>query len=101
MEIRTKFKVYLSGAISSDKNHKKKFEHFKDKYIKKGYEVLSPIETEAYKTKQSNEKCLFDAIKMMEGIDIMIQIDNPQKSRGMQIEQMIADYCNITVISEK
>lgn len=93
-------KVYLSGAISKDPNHKAKFNAAKQKYQAKGYEVLSPIETIAYKMKLNNSKCLFEAIKLMEGADILIQLDDPQKSEGMQIEQRIADYCNITVIKE-
>lgn len=93
-------KVYLSGAITSDPKHKEKFEAAAIKYRQKGYQVLSPIETTSYKTHQNNENCLFSAIKLMEGVDIMIQLDNPEKSKGMQIEQQIADYCNITVIQE-
>ena len=93
-----KMKVYLSGAITNDPNHKEKFERAKTEYVAKGYEVLSPIETEAYKTKQSNDKCLFEAIKLLNDTDILIQLDNPKKSEGMRIEEAIADYCNITKI---
>ena len=93
-------KVYLSGAIKNDPNYETKFKAAKQKYQAKGYEVLSPIETVAHKTHQNSGKCLFDAIKAMEGADILIQLDDPQKSEGMQIEQRIADYCNITVIRE-
>ena len=93
-------KVYLSGAISNDPDHKRKFEQAREKYMAKGYIVLSPIDTKEYQTKRSNCECFFASIKLMKDADIMIQLDNPEKSKGMQIEQQIADYCNITVIEE-
>lgn len=93
-------KIYLSGAISNDPDHKRKFDAAKQKYQAKGYEVLSPIETPEYKAKKSNSACLFASIKLLEQADMLVQLDDPKKSEGMQIEQLIADYCNITVIRE-
>lgn len=93
-------RVYLSGAITSDPNHKAKFEAATAKYRQKKYKVLSPIETPEYQAKKGNSACFFASIKLMKDADIMIQLDNPEKSKGMQIEQDIADYCNITVIQE-
>lgn len=93
-------RIYLSGAITSDPNHKTKFEEAKRKYEQKGYEVLSPIETPEYQTKKGNSACLFASIKLLEKADGLIQLDNPEQSKGMQIEQQIADYCNIMVLEE-
>lgn len=93
-------RVYLSGAITSDPKHKAKFEAAKRKYEQKGYEVLSPIETPEYKAKKGNSACLFASIKLLEKADWLIQLDNPEQSKGMQIEQQIADYCNIMIIRE-
>lgn len=94
-------KIYLSGAITNDKNHKLKFKDAKAKYEAKGYKVLSPIETKEYLQKKGNSDCLIASINMLAKADIMVMLDNPNVSRGMQIERMIADYCDITVISEK
>ena len=92
-------KIYLSGAITNDPNHKQKFEKIKECYMKHGNdEILSPIETVAYRTKQSNRKCFFESIKLLEQADVLIQIDDPANSRGMQIEEAIADYCGIPVM---
>ena len=93
-------RVYLSGAITSDPNHKIKFETAAAKYRQKGYEVLSPIETPEYQAKKGNSGCLFASIKLLEQADWLIQLDNPKQSKGMQIEQDIADYCNIFVLRE-
>lgn len=93
-------RVYLSGAITSDPKHKAKFEAAKRKYEQKGYKVLSPIETPEYKAKKGNSACLFASIKLLEKADWLIQLDNPEQSKGMQIEQQIADYCNIMIIRE-
>lgn len=93
-------RIYLSGAITNDPNHKVKFEAAKQKYKQKGYEVLSPLETPEYKAKKGNSACLFASIKLLEKADWLIQLDNPEQSKGMQIEQQIADYCNIMIIPE-
>lgn len=87
--------VYLSGAITSDPNHKVKFEAAKKEYENKGYQVLSPIETQAYKTSQSNDECLKEAINLLFDADILVELDNPEQSKGMQIELALADYWNI------
>lgn len=93
-------RVYLSGAISNDPNHKAKFESAAAKYRQKKYKVLSPIETPEYQAKKGNSACFFASIKLLEKADWLIQLDNPKKSKGMQIEQDIADYCNIMVLRE-
>lgn len=95
-------KIYLSGAITADPNHKEKFKKAKKHYSKFGeIQILSPIETDAYKTKQSNRKCFFESIKLLEQTDMLVQLDDPTDSRGMQIEEAIADYCGIPVTKSR
>lgn len=98
-------KIYLSGAITADPNHKEKFKKAKKYYLKLGrpidLQILSPIETEAYKTKQSNRKCFFESIKLLEQADMLVQLDDPTDSKGMQIEEAIADYCSIPVTKSR
>lgn len=94
-------RIYLSGAITSDPNHKAKFEAAKEEYKAQGNEILSPIETAAYRTRQSNQKCFFAAIELLKQADVVVQLDDPVDSRGMQIEEAIADYCGIPVLISK
>lgn len=93
-------KVYLSGAIKNDPTHKQNFQYHKELLEKLEYEVLSPIETDAYKNNKPVKDCLNEAINLLHQSDCMIQISPIETSEGMQIERDYAKYCGIPIRNE-
>ncbi len=92
-----KIRVYVSGAIANNPNHKLNFNKAHDDLINKGFLVLSPVCTTAYTMKKSDKECFFEAIKLLFSADIMVQINDPATSEGMQIEAAIAQRLNINI----
>jgi nucleoside 2-deoxyribosyltransferase len=93
-------KIYLSGAIANDPNYKLNFQYHKELLEKKGYEVLSPLETDACKNNKPVKDCMNDAINMLHKADCMVQISPIEISKGMQIERDYAKYCGIPIRNE-
>jgi len=94
---KKKIRVYVSGAILNNPNHKLNFDKAHDDLINKGFLVLSPVCTTAYTMKKSDRECFFEAIKLLFNADIMVQINDPATSEGMQIEAAIAKRLNINI----
>ena len=92
-------RIYISGAITGNKNFKNKFEAAEKTIIEKGFTPLSPIKTQAHIYNMSERCCMFDALKLMEEADAVLQISNVKKSKGMQIEQAIAEKCGIPFVT--
>lgn len=92
------YKVYIFGAISNDPDHKKKFESAAKKLRAKGYTVLSPIETESYRSKMPEKICMFDALEKMKEADVITPVSNIE-SEGATIEVLISKKCSMPIIS--
>ena len=90
-------KVYLSGAIANDPNHKLNFQYHKKLLEKLGYEVLSPLETNAFLNNKPVKECMNQAINLLHKADCMVQISPIELSIGMQIERDYAKYCGIPI----
>lgn len=90
-------RVYISGAITNCPNHKINFGKVQDNLLEKGFLVLSPVCTSAYTMKKSDKECFLEAIKLLFSADIMVQINDPSTSEGMQIEAAIAKRLNISI----
>lgn len=94
---RGRVKVYLSGAIANDKNYVSKFMTAKEEVKKMGFSVLSPIETDESMHDEGAKECMFASIELLRRADVMLLLDHPEKSKGMQIEIALARYCDIPV----
>ena len=92
-------RIYISGAITGKKNFKKSFEAAEKAITAKGFTALSPIKTQAHIYNMSERSCMFDALKLMEEADAVLQISDIKKSKGMQIEQAIAEKCGIPFVT--
>lgn len=92
------YKIYIFGAISNDPDHKKKFEDAANKLRAKGYTVLSPIETESYRSKMSERVCMFEALEKMKEADAITPVSNIE-SEGASIEYLLAKKCSMPIIS--
>lgn len=93
-----KNKIYLSGAISNNKNHKRDFKRAEEFFKKKGFRVLNPIKTSAYKNKKSSGVCMFNALSLLKNADFIVFITKGIKSNGVKIERLLAKYCGIKEI---
>jgi hypothetical protein len=92
---KKKIRVYVSGAITNNPNHKLNFDKVHDDLINKGFLVLSPVCTTAYTMKKNDRECFLEAIKLLFNADIMVQINDPATSEGMRIEAAIDKRLNI------
>lgn len=98
---RGRFKVYLSGAIASDKNYISKFMTAKEEVKKMGFSVLSPIETDECMHDEGAKECMFASIELLKQADVILLLDKDlTKSKGVQIEIELAKYCNIPVANQ-
>ena len=93
------YKIYISGAISNNPNYKKDFTEAKKILTKLGYEVLSPIETNASKQNLPIKFCMFEALDMLKQADFITFITDGKHSKGMNIEHALAEYCHIPIIN--
>lgn len=93
------YKIYISGAISNNPDYKKNFNDAKNLLTKLGFKVLSPLDTLAHKKNLPTKMCMFEALDLLRQADFITTITEGIKSRGMNIEKDLADYCNIPYIN--
>lgn len=93
------YKIYISGAITNNPNYKKDFNDAKTKLTKLGFKVLSPLDTMAHKKNLPTKMCMFEALDLLRQADFITIITEGIKSRGVNIERDLADYCRIPFIN--
>lgn len=94
-----KIRIYISGAITNNPNYKKDFLIAKKSLEAKGFEVLSPIETVASRYNMPIKFCMLESLGLLYKADCVTFITEGIKSKGMQIEHDIAEYCRIPIIN--
>lgn len=94
-----KYKIYISGAIKNNPNYIMDFNKAKDHLEKLGFEVLSPLDTYAYKNNLPIKMCMFEALNLLQKADLVTFITDGIHSKGMNIERDIAIYCEIPIIN--
>ena len=93
------YKIYISGAITNNPNYKKNFSDAKIHLTKLGFKVLSPLDTLAHKKNLPIKMCMFEAIDMLKQADFITTITEGIKSKEMNIERDLAEYCGIPYIN--
>lgn len=94
-----KYKIYISGAIKNNPNYIMDFNKAKDHLEKLGFEVLSPLDTYAYKNNLPIKMCMFESLNLLRKADLVTFITEGIKSKGMSIEKELAEYCEIPIIN--
>lgn len=92
-----KIKVYISGAISNDPNHKFNFDNAERILRENGFEPLNPCKTPEYKSRKSDYQCLIAALRLLIKAGVMIQISDIKTSLGMQFEEELGKKLKIGV----
>lgn len=95
----TMYKIYISGAIKNNPNYVRDFTKAKDRLEKLGFEVLSPLDTYAYRNNLPIKMCMFEALTLLSKADLVTFITEGIKSKGMNIERELAEYCEIPIIN--
>lgn len=93
------YKIYISGAISNNDNYIKDFTEAKQKLEALGFEVLSPLDTDAYKKKLPYKFCMFESLDLLKQADLFTIITDGIQSKGVNIERDLALYCNIPYVN--
>lgn len=93
------YKIYISGAIGNNNNYIKNFTDAKQKLEALGFEVLSPLDTQAHKNKLPVKFCMFEAIDLLKQADFFTIITFGIKSKGSNIERDLALYCGIPYLN--
>ena len=96
-----KIRVYISGAITNNPNYKRDFIVAKKCLEAKGFEVLSPIETVASRYNMPRKFCMLESLNLLYRADCITFITEGIKSKGMNIEHDIAEYCDIPMVNYK
>lgn len=91
-------KVYISGAVSSDKNFRKKFRKAEEKLILQGYDVVNPVKDEE-DGKSWKYYMRKDIVKLM-SCDCIYLLDDWATSEGACLERIIAKKVGMEVIYE-
>lgn len=92
------YKVYISGAIEHNDNFVLDFTRAKIMLEKKGFQVLSPLDTKAHKNNLPAKFCMMEAIDMLKEADIITTITKDIPSKGMKIEIDLASYYEIPYV---
>ena len=93
------YKIYIAGAITNNPDYIRQFTQAEDTLKKKGFEVLSPIRTQAANNCLPPKFCLFDALELLKQADMVCFINDISASKGARIERDIAMYCDIPIIN--
>lgn len=93
------YKIYISGAMKNNPNYVMDFTKAKEKLEKLGFEVLSPLDTYAYRNNLPVKMCMFEALTLLSKADLITFITEGIHSKGMNIERDLAIYCEIPVIN--
>lgn len=98
----SKVKVYISGAITGHPldTVRARFEAAKQRLLKSGYEVISPLEN-GLPPDAPWEKHMSRDLDMMVQCDVIYMLDGWEKSRGCQIEFRTAVELRSTIIFEQ
>ena len=90
--------IYISGAVSSDKNYREKFDKAEKYLISKGYEVVNPVKGES--EGKSWDYYMKKDIKKLLECDSIYLLNDYIKSRGALLELKIALELGYTLIKE-
>lgn len=93
------YKIYISGAIKNNPNYVRDFTKAKEHLEKLGFEVLSPLDTYAYRNNLPIRMCMFESLNLLRKADLITFITEGIKSKGMSIEKELAEYCEIPIIN--
>lgn len=93
------YKIYISGAITNNPDYKRDFNRAKEKLTKLGFEVLCPIDTIAHQKNLPTKICMFESLDLLKQADFITTITEGIKSKGMNIEKELADYCGIPYVN--
>lgn len=93
------YKIYISGAIKNNPNYIRDFAKAKEHLEKLGFEVLSPLDTYAYRNSLPIKMCMFESLSLLKKADLITFITEGIKSKGMSIERALAEYCEIPIIN--
>lgn len=91
-------KVYISGAVSSDKNFREKFDKAEEKLLLQGYEVVNPIKDEV--DGKSWEYYMKEDIIKLLSCDCIYLLKDWVTSEGACLERIIARKLGMEVIYE-
>lgn len=93
------YKIYISGAMKNNPNYVRDFTKAKEHLEKLGFEVLSPLDTYAYRNNLPVKMCMFESLNLLRKADLVTFITEGIKSKGMNIERDLAEYCDIPIIN--
>ena len=93
------YKIYISGAITDNPNYVKEFLRAEEDLEERGFEVLSPIRTQAYENGLPVKFMFFEDLELLKQADMMCIINDISNSKGAKIERDIALYCGIPIIN--
>lgn len=91
-------KVYISGAVSSDKNFREKFRKAEEKLLLQGYDVINPVKDEE-DGKSWEYYIRKDIVKLM-SCDCIYLLKDWTESEGACLELFIARKVRMGVIYE-
>lgn len=93
------YKIYISGAITDNPNYVKDFLRAEKTLKERGFEVLSPIRTQASENGLPVKFMFFEDLELLKQADMMCIINDISNSKGAKIERDIAVYCGIPIIN--
>ena len=96
-------KVYISGAISTDRNHRSKFKAAQKRLEEKGYIVLNPVELIQKEKDKTWLEYLIDCLELIkrENPGSIYLLKNYMQSSGAQIERLTFKKLGKKIMSER
>jgi len=87
-------KIYLSGAITSDRKYKEKFAAAQERLEKRGYEVINPVEAVEPKPGKTWLRYLVECLEVIEREkpDLIYLLKGWDQSNGSKIEREVFVY---------
>lgn len=92
------YSVYISGAIEHNDNFVLDFTRAKIQLEKKGFRVLSPLDTKAHKNNLPAKFCMMEAVDLLKDADMITVVTKDIPSVGMKIELELAKYYEIPYV---
>ena len=90
--------IYISGAVSSDKNFREKFDQAEKFLQSKGFIVVNPVKDEV-DGKEWTYYMKKDIIKLI-GCNCVYALSDCSKSKGARIELRLASDLGMEIIAE-
>lgn len=90
--------IYISGAVSSDKNFREKFDRAEKFLQSKGFTVVNPVKGEP-DGKEWTYYMKKDIVKLM-NCDCVYALSDCSKSKGARIELWLASDLGMEIIAE-